>query len=561
MNKCIRQQNNNIHNKHHSIVLRVVKKPTCAECLRAMIKCMVYFIVFFPIISYGQVITTWAGGGTGGPGDGGPATNANITNPARGIFDRNGNFYIVSGTGHRVRKISVDGTISTVAGTGTSGYNGDGIPATNARLNLPTSVVVDTFGNLYIADGQNERIRKVDAVTGLISTIAGTGVSGFYGDGIPATDAHFDGPGDLCFDKRGNLYSTDYSNNRIRKISTSGIITTFAGNGISGYSGDGSKVDTARIGGIGGMCCDDTGNIYLADIGLARVFKIDTFGIITTVAGTSTGYLYNGDGIPATNANIHPSDVDVDNGILYVSEHLNYRVRKIDASGIIHTVAGIGTSGTTGDLGLATSAQINYPSGIEFDVCGNLYISEANARRIRKVIFNGTGTPTITVTSVTTATLGSTVTVNAIVSGAGSSYIIKWFKNATLFNTTTVPTTTYTKGAGTDVITARVVPSMLTCYDSATSAGHTITQQTVGLSSVKLAEFQIYPNPVGGILVISGTEAINNVAVTDIMGRVIATLPKVSDKENQVELHLGHLPKGVYFIKVNDLYVQRFLKE
>jgi hypothetical protein len=284
-------------------------------------------------------------------------------------------------------------------------------------------------------------------------------------------------------------------------------------------------------------------------------------GIISTFAGNGVS-VYTGDGVPATTSPVNPFDVEIDDtGNIIIADFVNNRIRKVNNAGIITTIVGNGTTGFGGDGGHATAASLNRPAGVAFDPCGNLYIADNQNYRVRKVTFYSIGTPTIAITGVTTAAIGATVTVNATVSGAGSSYTIKWFKNAILFSTTTVPTATYTKGTGTDVITARVVPTMLTCYDSATSAGHTITQQTVGLSSVKLAEFQIYPNPVGNIIAISGTEAINNVLITDIMGRAVATLPKVFDKENELHLHLSHLPKGVYFIKVNDWYVQRFLKE
>lgn len=348
-------------------------------------------LLLSPLIIQAQIITTFAGNGSSGSniGDGGPATTAVLGDPTGGAFDKYGNYFIACAIGgNYIRRITPAGIITTIAGTGSSGFNGDGIPATTAKLGLPTCVIVDTVGNLYIADGQNNRIRKVDIVTGIITTIAGNGTAGYSGDNGPATNAKLNIPCDICFDKYGNLYIADYSNARVRKVNTSGIINTFAGNGIPGYSGDGSRADTGRIGGISGVATDHLGNIYLADISLSRVFKVNTSGIITTVAGTTTGYLYNGDNMPATNANIDPTKIKIDNyGNLYIAEHQNYRVRRVAANGYIYTEAGLGSSGFSGDGGSATTAQLSYPSGITLDSCGNLYISEANNNRIRKVTY------------------------------------------------------------------------------------------------------------------------------------------------------------------------------
>lgn len=354
-----------------------------------MTKYIFTFLLLLPIFLKAQIITTFAGGGSIGLGDGGPATSAQLGDPTQGFFDRLNNMYFATAVGgNRIRKIDNVGIITTVAGTGVSGFGGDNGPATMAKLSLPTCVTEDRFGNLFIVDGQNNRIRKVDLLTGIITTVVGNGTAGFSGDNGAATAASLFGPGDACFDTIGNLYIADYSNGRIRKVGIDGRISTFAGNGLVGYSGDGCKADTSRIGGISGVCADIFGNVFLADISLSRVFKVDRMGIITTVAGTGIGHLFNGDGIPATNANINPTKIAVDKfGNLFIAEHLNYRVRRVSPQGYIYTVAGIGVSGFGGDGGNATAAQLSYPSGIMLDSCGNLYISEANNNRIRKVTY------------------------------------------------------------------------------------------------------------------------------------------------------------------------------
>lgn len=352
-------------------------------------KLKLLFIFLLPLATNAQIITRFAGGGTVLLGDGGPATAANIPDPGTGIFDKNGNYYNTSSSGHRIRKVDTSGIVTTIAGTGTGGYNGDNISATAAKLYEPAGITLDSNGNLYICDERNERIRRVDKITGIITTVAGTGTGGYNGDGIPATNAQIYDPQGVCFDKFGNLYVTEYLNNRIRKVTPTGIISTFAGTGVAGYSGEGGLADTSKVNLPGGICADTAGNIYYADISNSRVFRINIAGIITTYAGTSTGYLYNGDDIPATIANIDPYFLTIDDtGNLFIAEYHNYRVRKVDAAGIIHTVAGNGISGTTGEGGPATAAEFQKPNGVALDACGNLYIPDANSGHVRKVIFN-----------------------------------------------------------------------------------------------------------------------------------------------------------------------------
>jgi trimeric autotransporter adhesin len=294
-----------------------------------------------------------------------------------------GNVYISDSTNHRVRKVDVFGTISTVAGNGIAAHSADGGAATMASLNSLNGVAVDAAGNLYIAD--YGRIRKVDG-SGTISTVAGNGSLGYSGDGGPATAASLSLPSGLAFDAAGNLYIADRTNNRIRKVDTSGTISTVAGNGIAGFSGDGGAATAASLWNPWDVFVDAAGNLYIADGNNQRIRKVDTAGMISTVAGTG-GAIYSGDGGPATAAGLsNPHSVIVDGaGNLYIVDRSNYRIRKVDGSGIITTVVGSGTQSFSGDGGAATAAGLNNPFGAALDSDGNLYITDGGHNRVRKV--------------------------------------------------------------------------------------------------------------------------------------------------------------------------------
>jgi len=285
--------------------------------------------------------------------------------------------------------ISAVGTIVTVAGNSTAGYSGDGGPATSAELFVPSGIAFDGGGNMFIADSKNNVIRRVDAATGVISTIAGNGTAGFSGDGGSATSAELNGPTHVVFDQTVNLYITDANNNRIRKVNAAtGIITTVAGNGIAGFSGDGGQATVAELNFPDGIALDGSGNVFIGDARNNRIRRLNTVtGVITTVAGNGIAG-FSGDGGVATSAELNfPSRPAIDStGDLYIADFQNNRVRRV-ASGtnIITTVAGTGTAGFSGDGGSATSAELNGPISVTVDGAGNLYIGETNNQRVRVV--------------------------------------------------------------------------------------------------------------------------------------------------------------------------------
>ena len=384
------------------------------------------------------IITTVAGTGVCGySGDGGPATSARIYFPYGLALDAKGNLYIADPNNYRIRMLAPNGTISTFAGNGKCCYAGDGGPATSAEIYFATGVAVDSAGNVYIADADNARIRMVDP-SGTISTIAGTGVSGFAGDGAAAAGARLSTPEGVAVDPSGNIYIADTGNSRIRilnaggtistsvggaigagglavqaflskpsgvvrdsagntyvsdagnqlvrKVTSTGLIASVAGTGSAGFSGDGGSATAAQLSAPQQLALDRAGNLFIADSGNARIRKVDTAGNITTVAGTgSTGS--TGDSGPAGSAQIGiPYGIAVDaSGNLYLSDVIHHVVRKVDSSGNISTIAGTGAQGYSGDNGPAASAKLYYPASLAVDGSGNLYIADTDNSRVRMV--------------------------------------------------------------------------------------------------------------------------------------------------------------------------------
>ena len=376
-------------------------------------------------------ISTFAGNGAPGyAGDTGAAITASLKAPEDVAVGGDGTVYIADTGNAYIRAVS-GGIINSVAGSGIAGFSGDAAVATKATLSTPFAVAVDSSGNLYIADAGNNRIRLVDKKSGNINTVAGSATTGFSGDGATATNAALRLPGGVAVDSQGNFYVADTWNMRVRKVTSSGTISTVAGNGSVSFSGDGGQAAAAQlndpqgvavdasgniylsdsrnglirqVAGNGtinsfgggtvvypqGMAADSAGNVYIADPQASRVFKMTASGAVTTFAGNGTPG-YSGDGGPATNAALNqPIAVAVDQQAnVYIAEFVNSRIRKVAANGTITTIAGNGIQGYSGDGGPALGASLNGPTGMAVDASGNVYISDTANSRIREVTAGG----------------------------------------------------------------------------------------------------------------------------------------------------------------------------
>lgn len=329
-------------------------------------------------------IYTIAGTGVAGfNGDNRPAVEAHLNAPAAVAVDAQGNIYIADVRNHRIRRIDLHGIITTVAGTGQPGYSGDGGLATNAQLNQPLGIALDSKGNLLIADTLNGRIRRVDAA-GIITTVAGDGSEGFGGDDGPATEAMFARPVGLAVDSEGNIYVADVFNNRIRKFAVEGKIFTVAGDGTGGYGGDGGPAIKAQLNRPRDVAVDKNGNLYIADMDNHRVRRVGTDGVIITIAGDGEEG-YNGDGLLAVEAKLRfPRGVDIDRmGRLLIADLGNHRIRRVELDGRIQTIVGNGQDGFSGDGGPATEARIRGPRDVAAGPSGLLLIADLDNHRIR----------------------------------------------------------------------------------------------------------------------------------------------------------------------------------
>lgn len=432
------------------------------------------FLVFLFKISDAQIIYTIAGTAIAGyNGDGISSSSAQLSYPNAVAVDTAGNVYISDQTNFRIRKITPSGVISTIAGTGVFGFSGDGGLAINAKISGAYDVWVDRYGNVFFADNGNQRIRKI-STSGIITTVAGIGIAGFTGDGGLATAARLNNPGGVAVDTAGNIYIGDANNNRIRKVDTAGIISTYAGIGTAGSLGDGGLATAAQFSNNGKMSFDKFGNMYVADNGSRKVRKINLSGIITTVAGTGSGGS-TGDGGPATSATFtYPFGVSVDTaGNIFIDDFSNKRVRKVNSSGIISTYAGNGTVGYSGDGGLATLAQLA-PQASASDKYGNLYVADISNHCIRKIVATCTtpNSPTSTTSSLDVCS-GQTKILSVLNPG-----LIRWYA---------FPTGGTILGTGfnftTPILTADTTfyASTTTCATSASRTAFPLTVQPLPL--------------------------------------------------------------------------------
>jgi hypothetical protein len=344
----------------------------------------------------GQSITTIAGNGTAGStGDGGPAVNAELKTPTGVAADLTGNLYIADTSNNKVRKvvnpttIKVD-TISTFAGTGSSGFSGDGGPATSAKLSSPSGLAVDSHGDVFIADSGNNRVREV-LPTGIIRTFAGSGACGDHtslGNGLPAVQASLCSPTGVAVSGT-NVYISDSGHFEVRVVNAAGVISAFAGTASYGYSGDGGPATSAKLGVPTGLAVDAAHDVYIADSANTVVRKVNSAGTISTFAGTGK-FGFSGDGGPATNAKLSaPTGLAVDQtGDVFIADTLNNRLREVNGSGIITTIAGTGQYGFSGDGGPATSAKLAIPTGTVAWTGTALFFSDTGNQRVRGV-FNG----------------------------------------------------------------------------------------------------------------------------------------------------------------------------
>ena len=346
----------------------------------------------------GSNIATIAGSGLFSySGDSGASTKAQLNSPQGVAVDAAGNYYVADTGNNVVRKVAANGTITTLAGTGTAGFAGDNGAAASAQLNSPQGVAVDGSGNVYIADTQNSRVRKVSG--GTISTVAGSGTIGFGGDGGAGTSAQLNTPTGLAVDGSGNLYIADFGNNVVRKLSTGGTITTIAGNGRQGYSGDGGLGTLAQLNGAQAVAVDSAGNVYIADTLNSRVRMVTSGGNISTIAGTGIPGTA-GDGGPATQAQIvTPAGIAVDStGAVYITD-FSKNVRKIVRNGPIFTIAGTSARGYSGDGGSAASATLNGPTELAVDSKNNIYVADSGNNAVRLLQPSGAGAGVAAVTN------------------------------------------------------------------------------------------------------------------------------------------------------------------
>ena len=430
-----------------------------------------------------------------------------LNTPVGLAFDAAGSLYIADANNQVVRKVDTAGNVTAVAGSGTQGFAGDGGPATSAALDTPLGVVVDGSGNLYIADAHNQRIRVVSATTGNITTLAGNGTAGFSGDGGAASSASLALPTAVALDSAGNLYIADTNNHRIRKVAiATGIITTVAGNGQQFFSGDGGAAIAAGLDSPNGVAVDSAGRIYIADTHNQRIRLVATDGTISTFSGTGAAG-FGGDGASAAAASLaHPTALALDaQGNVYIADSNNQRIREV-TGGTINTVAGSGTQGFGGAGGAATQAMLDTPRGIAVNSSTGFTLADTNNDRVRvvrsSIIDPSGGVPTVTVqlSAPSTEVYGSgTLTASFTASGSTPTGTVTFSAGGAVLGTSTVTsgTATFSIGSlpvGTDNFVATY--SGDSTYPAVTSAPVTLTITPLALVATVNSVIFNYGQPV-----------------------------------------------------------------
>jgi sugar lactone lactonase YvrE len=593
-------------------------------------KSLILALFLLPLAAGAQTITTIIGSSSAGyGGDGLPATAASMNAPWGLARDAAGNFYIADYTNKRVRKVDPAGIITTFAGNGTAVSGGDGGPATAAGINGPTGIVV--FGtDVYIAEVQASKVRKVDA-SGIITTYAGNGTTGFSGDGGPATIANISTPNGLGVDNLGNIYIPDQGTNHIRKVNTSGIISTIAGTGVAGYTGDGGPATLATMRLPNDVTVDAFGNVFFVDFLNNAIRKIDPSGIITTYAGTGVAG-YSGDGGPATAAQMKgPGGVLTDAaGNLYIGVADNHAVRVVNTSGIINTIAGTGSPGFSGDGGAPAMAMLNRPNKVALDPMGNVYVGDMNNNRVRKIMCLP---PPSAISGASALCLGSTTTLSdtaaggtwtsaataiapvsaaGIVSGiaAGSSTISYTIDNGcgaimsvslsvmvdttpnagiitgidsvcpghtiTLSDTaaggvwssvnTSLATVLGTAGVVTGIAAGRdTIRYIVTNACGADTTIYSVKIRSLASCPTGVSDnaasgesINIFPNPANQTLTITSPDRITTIVIYNLLGQSVYN--NACDKR-EAEIDVSALANGIYLIKIDGTILRRFRKE
>ncbi len=408
--------------------------------------------------------------------------------------------------------------IIRIAGNGSAGYSGNGGAAVAAQLNNPTGVCVDGAGNMYIADRENHVVRKINNI-GVITTVAGTGTAGYSIDGVAATSAQLNKPGAVICDMAGNLYISETGNNRILVVRASGIVTTFAGSGVTGYSGNGGLADTATFNAPEGITFDANWNMYVADAGNHVIRKIDgNTHVVTTVAGSGVAG-YAGDGGVATLGRLYqPSAVAVDAlGSIYVADVANHAIRKVQG-GLISTVAGNGTIGSAGDGGPAAAATLRYPSGVATDMSGNVYVADQGNNTVRMI-------------SATTGIINRTAGTGAIGDAGDGGAALDCQMNS--------PRTVVVDGIG------RVLVADLGNHSvRAISMTAEVTTNKVSKGTVA------YPNPANNTLLLTVPMGEVHVTMNNVLGQTVKDL-HVTNSAGNIKVDVGDLATGSYLLVID----------